>query len=407
MNLIQTLRESIRDRRRWYIATLQYALTLAIALNAYGLVAGELSRIREDNGVDIDGLVLLTSKPFWNPGSNENRRHDMVRDDLRRLNSLPEVISAGVISPPPLLGGGRSKTFHWRNEGDQTQEVTGPYYVVSSDTLQTLGLEVVEGRNFSSDDMPVKAVPLDVDEGMGVVIITRDLARALFGEQPALGKVIGPGRHRIIGIVDRFRTPYGGGAMEKRVAFFPGHLGRDPASFLLVRVDEQHFDGAIASLPGRLLAGERDRIVTSKSLGELERMGLRTQHLVVRAMAFVMAMLMFVSGLAVYGLASTHLARRRREIGMRRAMGVPRSSIVGEVLIDSMASSMFGACLGLPLAWSLNFMLATRFALDIAPLALAWCIVGVAWCTGVSVVASVRPALRAGRVAPAIAARAD
>jgi putative ABC transport system permease protein len=124
---------------------------------------------------------------------------------------------------------------------------------------------------------------------------------------------------------------------------------------------------------------------------------------VVFALNAVMLLLVFVTALGIVGITSFSVAERQRQIGTRRALGATRADILRHFLLENWMITTIGAGLGLVLAYALNFALVNLVEgakLD------GWILVvgvGLLWATGLA--AALGPALRAARIAPAIATR--
>ena len=116
-----------------------------------------------------------------------------------------------------------------------------------------------------------------------------------------------------------------------------------------------------------------------------------------------MLLLVFVTALGIVGITSFSVAERQRQIGTRRALGATQADILRHFLLENWMVTSIGAALGLLFAYALNFGLVNLVEgakLD------GWILVvgvGLLWVTGLG--AALGPALRAARIAPAIATR--
>ena len=123
----------------------------------------------------------------------------------------------------------------------------------------------------------------------------------------------------------------------------------------------------------------------------------------IKILSFVVGMLTIITGLGIIGLASFNVSRRTRQIGIRRALGATKSSIVQYFMIENFIVSTIGLIIGGILSVGLNIAMVEAFALE----PLAWYVIPIAmvtlWVVGQAAVAG--PARRASNITPAIATR--
>jgi putative ABC transport system permease protein len=120
-------------------------------------------------------------------------------------------------------------------------------------------------------------------------------------------------------------------------------------------------------------------------------------------LAVVIALLLGIAALGIFGLAAFNVSTRTRQIGTRRAVGARRSDILRYFLVENWLISSAGVVLGCVLALVLGYWLSTTF--ELPRLKLYYLLIGVVVLWSVSLVAALRPARRASVVSPAIATR--
>jgi putative ABC transport system permease protein len=120
-------------------------------------------------------------------------------------------------------------------------------------------------------------------------------------------------------------------------------------------------------------------------------------------LTFIVTLLTAITGLGIVGLASFNVSRRTRQIGIRRALGATRASIVRHFMIENFLVSVIGITAGGLLAIALNMFLVEAFALE----PLAWYVIPAAMFVLLVVgqVAVAGPARKASNVTPALATR--
>jgi putative ABC transport system permease protein len=117
----------------------------------------------------------------------------------------------------------------------------------------------------------------------------------------------------------------------------------------------------------------------------------------------VIVALLLVTALGIVGLASFWVAQRRKQIGVRRALGATRTDILRYFQTENFLIVSFGIALGMVLAFGLNLVLMSRYELPRLPL---WYLpVGALVLWGLGQLAVLAPALRAAAVPPVVATR--
>jgi putative ABC transport system permease protein len=326
---------------------------------------------------------------------------------LESLEALPSVRAVGLMTSAPFAPGvRRGLTVRDRAaSGLSSQAPTSAVeQVVSPGLFRALGVRLLAGRDFSTQDQP--GSPL-------VAIVSEGLARRLWTDADAFGRAIEvDGRsHEVVGVAEDIRGNDGVGTRG-------GGLERDPSPMLylssaqfpqntvslVIRTDAQ----LQAILPAiRAAVREIDPAQPIADLRPLEEWiaGSAAQPRLTTTLAGVFAMAaMFLTAVGIYGVVSHTVSQRTQEIGVRMAIGAARSSVVGLVLRGGLTWAGGGILLGLIGAWSAS-RAATSLLFDVSaadPFTFAVAALGLA---GVAGVACAAPAVRATRVDPIIALR--
>ncbi len=381
------------------LVALQIALALAITVNSLYIITQRLELIGRDPGIDVQNIFLVG----FVPSSEKFQGETTMREDLQTLRSLPGVEAATTINAVPLSGGG-SSTSMYTEPGEKGRRGDMNYFQVDEQGLQTLGVRLAEGRNF--DASVVRKPDRNSSESPAEMIITRDMAGEMFPGESALGKTVYSSLSQpitVVGIIDRMHGSWPGWDKVGNVALFP------------VIADEQYARYMVRARPGR-----RDEVMKAaeEALGKSDngRVILRVRSLEYvaastsaddRAMAtylsVVIALLLGISALGIFGLAAFNVSSRTKQIGTRRAVGARRRDILQYFLSENWLITSVGVAVGCVLALLLGYWLSTTF--ELPRLKLYYLVVGAVVLWLVSLVAALRPARRAARVSPAIATR--
>jgi putative ABC transport system permease protein len=381
------------------LVALQIALALAIVVNSLFIVVQRIEQINRDPGIDVASIFFVG----FQASSERFQGEVTMREDLAVLRSLPGVQAATVVNAVPLSGGGSSTSMYTEpNEKGRRGDMN--YFQVDEQGLATFGARLVEGRNF--DATIVTKPARNSSESPSGILITRDVAKDLFPDGSALGKTVYTGTNQpvtILGVIDHMHGSWPGWDKVGNVALFP------------VITDETYARYMVRAKPG-----QRDAMMklAEESLGKVDngRVILRVRSLEYvaastyaedRAMALyltvVIALLLGISALGIFGLAAFNVSTRTKQIGTRRAVGARRTDILQYFLAENWLITTVGVVLGCVLALVLGYWLSTTF--ELPRLKLYYLVFGVVGLWIVSLAAAFRPARRASMVSPAIATR--
>jgi putative ABC transport system permease protein len=260
---------------------------------------------------------------------------------------------------------------------------------------------VVQGRAFTEQDTPT-----DPDTSTTVTIISRALAKKLWGDANPIGRVITNGEgatpRTVIGVIDEFYNPYAWNIHEY-VLFTPGRSFDSGGSSYLVRVEPGAAKSVVSQLEPRLVAVNGGRVFRTFSVAEVKDNYFSEGKLVIRAMAAIIVVLIFVTALGILGITSLAVSERTKQIGTRRALGATKGDILKHFLAENWIVTTIGLILGVIATYALNYALVS----NLTDAKMPWYLVSVGmvllWLNGL--VATIPPALRAARVAPAVATR--
>src|SRR3954469_22075720 len=187
MNIGPMIRAMKHNRTRVVLIVLEIAMTLAIVTNCVNVILGERTKMNQKSGFDDDNIVALYTRPFAKEFKDPAFIGAAVDRDVRTMESVPGVRSAANTSFQLWEGGGSSSGVFV--VGENKEPVTTQIYYGTRDLLQTLGVEMVDGRMFGDGDYG----PPDGEGPVDKVIITKTMADALFPDGHAVGRIIQQG----------------------------------------------------------------------------------------------------------------------------------------------------------------------------------------------------------------------
>jgi predicted permease len=383
----------------------EVALAVLMAAGA-GLLIRSVGKLYSiDPGVDTRGVAVL-DVAMAAGSMNRPQRQQALRELMEALAPLPGVQSVAMAQRLPLRGGGDNWGINVEGRPDMEQSTTA-FRVVSTGYFETMGIAVKKGRAFDRTDLPL--APTDTARER-VVVINEALAKKYFPDEDPIGKRIGTGypwMERIIGVVEN--------AAEEKLTSEP-----TPARYLMY--DQTPYTPEGTSIVLRVARGQDAASILDEARRTVQRTkpGVAVQEATTMGRVFatavgparqVMTLLTLLTGLAmalgavgVYGVISHFATRRQRDWGIRVALGLQPSRVVGHIVGRGGALVAVGVVIGLVGVVALGRLLASLLygvgstdALALAAATGALMAVGLfaAWI----------PARRASRVDPAIVLR--
>jgi putative ABC transport system permease protein len=399
----------MHNKSRFWLITLEVALTLAIVANCINMLLDTRREFLRETGLDEANLVVVDTKPFDPAFKDDDFIYSVQEEDLRQLRSFPGVADAVAIRQIPISGGG-SSTSRWLMDEPAEGHGTGvPYFVVSDNALSTLGVNLVAGRDFLPSDYEIPGEDAENAEGRNI-IVTQATADALFPDGNAVGQQIrnsgGEVVDTIVGVIQRMHNSWPRSEFAQNGEGLMLRPGR-PSDMRRMRFMVRTEPGALESVYSELEALMREthpgRIIEVETLTEYKMDYYQDALVMIKMLTSVIALLLVVTALGIVGLTSFSVTQRTRQIGTRRALGATKTDIVRYFLIENWMITGIGIGIGIGFTYALNYGLvhwADVTKIDLKLLALGAVAL---WITGV--LAAVAPAVRASGVAPEIATR--
>ncbi len=268
------------------------------------------------------------------------------------------------------------------------------------------------GRNLSNEDVAV---------GRHVAVIGFAIAEELFPFVDPVGKTIKVDGYKFVvqGVFAERKSAMGGRydsyilmpiTAFERIYGARDRDGRLRSVNITVRartpelVDEaQEETRAILRTRRKVAPGEEDNFFFFTSESQIRAFNRATGGL--KMAAFVLGIVaLIVSGIGIMNIMLVSVTERTREIGIRKALGAKRRSILLQFLLEAVVLCNIGGVLGVVVGFSLGNIvtLFTGFAVHVP---LEWAMRGVAFCTAVGILFGMWPAVRASRLAPIEALR--
>ena len=390
------------------LLTLQVAFTCAIVCNVAFMVANRVHRIDVPTGIAENELSVIQSKGI-EKNENVQARHAA---DLAALRAIPGVKSVVAVSYALPLGQDESSSGicpskQALDRAMQLNSIEGSGCVEPSDydgtpgLIDTLGLRLVEGRDFLPDEYVTQGKP-------SVAIITRALAQHLYPGQPALGQSMYDGDKfiRVVGIVDTLLRPNLRRPGVDYDSMIMPQLPDDASVAYVLRSAPQNRQRVLKAAAATLVKVDPNRIINPKRMqtySQIRAAYFQRDTTMIGLLIASALGLLFVTALGIAGLANFWVQQRTRSIGIRRAIGATRGDILRYFQAENFLIVGLGVLPGVLLAVGLNLLLMQHYELPRLPF---WYLpVGAAALWLLGQLAVLNPALRAAAVPPVVATR--
>ncbi|HEX6201681.1 MAG TPA: ABC transporter permease [Thermoanaerobaculia bacterium] len=391
-----------RDRVRGGLIAAEVGLSLALLIGAGLLIRSGIEMARVDPGFDVEGVVTvrltLSSTRYPEPPQVTAAFEEIVE----AARALPGVASASLTNRVPM-GSGPDSSNGLLPEGvpfSPEAVVQSQLRLVTPQHFETLGLELLRGRGFTAADHA---------GAQRVMVLSETAARRLFPNEEAIGQRVGccdPELKTVVGVV-RGTRPWNL-ATEPPPEFYLPLAQAPPDAWrwlqntmdLVVRSERQP-EAVVAALGDALRRIDPELPLYDVATLE-ERVGRSLAG--ARFNTFLLAVLgaigLLLAAVGIYGTVAHGVEQRRREIGVRMALGATPRHAVRLMVWRTLPALVAGLAVGLAAAAASGRVLEEQLFGVAAADPATWAAV-VAVLAAVALAASFLPARRAARVDPA------
>jgi predicted permease len=394
-------------RRGLVIAQVAFAVMLVIGAGLLVQTVYNLTRI--DAGFDRSRLVTFSMTLPMGHSDPDTRAHAYQRI-LDGLRSVPGVLGAGAMSGlPPNRSPDAIATpiENYTSDDGRHFEIIDYYQFVMGDYFGTMGIPIVAGRSFERTD--------NASQAGKVAIVNETLAKRIWkGHNPIGQRLRPPGGsfgatdnvwHTVIGVAKDVRQrgverPAG----TELYVSLDQHGVSPPSMNVVMRT----------TLPAAALSGITERVVREvdatvpvvrlRDMDSVFAESIRRPRLLAQLLGAFAGLALLLAAIGTYGVLSYMVTERRREIGIRVALGAARSQVLTQIMKQGLQVTAMGVTIGLAGALALNRLIASLL-FGVQPTDTVTIAFVIATITAVAVVASWLPAWRASRVDPNIVLR--
>lgn len=324
---------------------------------------------------------------------------------LEKLRAMPGVQAATAMSGLPPSRTARGVGTYIENHVSSTGEpfeIADHLQFVMTDFFGTMGIPIVTGRGFE---------PADVTSSGSVAVINETLAKRVWQGRNPVGHRIRLGRsapwHTVIGVAGDVKQGGVDNQAGTEVYLFVDERADAPPTMNVVL--RTSLPPATLSPTIESIVREVDPAVPVVRLREMEAVfaeSIRRPTLLAQLLVAFAVLALLMAAIGTYGVLSYMVAQRRREIGIRMALGAARSTVLAQVMRQGLQLAGLGIVAGLAGALALNHLV-TSLLFGVAPMDATTLGAVIPTIAAVAAVACWVPAWRAARLDPNVVLRAD
>jgi putative ABC transport system permease protein len=385
------------------LVILEIALTCAIVCNSVFLISQRIDRMNIPSGVAEDEVIQVQAADI-------GRRPDTMaraQEDLVAIGKIAGVKAVALTNQVPFGRSSNNSTV--RLNPDQKTESLNATLYQGQDVVQALGAQVVAGRDLTHEDNVDLSVMVSSDFKVipKVVVISAGTAEKLWPGQNAVGKTLylSDKPLRVVGVLRHLVRP---SIRDWNAADYsmvlPLRIGATPGTNYLVRTAPADRERVLKQAVAALKATNSSRIILkNRTFTEVRREYFQDDRAMIGLLVGVCIALLVVTALGIVGLGSFWVAQRRRQIGVRRALGATRANILHYFQTENFILTTVGIAAGAALAYGVNGLLMQHYELPRLPGVYPMAGAVLLWIVGQAAV--LWPALRAAAVPPVVATR--
>src|SRR6185295_18582899 len=328
----------------------QIALTAALLIGAMLQIKSVRNQTKLDYGYDENSLYAARLALMEGPYPTEDSRREFFKSAVRTLRTNSQFEAAAMTDRFRMtFAPGGQYEVDGQNYLTDRDRPRGNYESVSDGYFATLGLKLLEGRDFTLDD---------TDSKQPVAIVNASFARKYWGNQSALGhkvRIFNPAKEQpwrtIVGVVPDTLMQGPFDQLTEAVGFYMPLLGASPAT-------------QFATLVVRPRAGQRADILgpsLSKAVAGIDpnlptyfpgtpaqfHQDILSGNRVIANMFTIFGLVAFIlSGVGLYGVMSFSVNQRTQEFGIRMALGADAMRILRMVMSQGAWQLVIGLVLG-------------------------------------------------------------
>ncbi|KZN36733.1 hypothetical protein N480_15800 [Pseudoalteromonas luteoviolacea S2607] len=381
------------------LLVIQIAVAFTILINVSHMAVNKWQEIHKPSGLDEANIFTFTANlPVEPAGYKARLEQDFA--DILELSSVENVMATNSI---PLTNWGLGLALN-RTESDESYITYAGIYSMTANFVDTLGLDVILGRQFEQAEMVLSSADYTVQSS--TLMVTKAIAEKISPEDwtQTVGKTIYiHGRpYQIVGVVDELIATWPNWLRNERSIIFPAYSLTKESKFM-VKAREGQLKQAMEEVHAVLMRHPGRIIDKFHAFSHTRDSGYKPMASSLIILCAVTIGLVVITMLGTFGQARFAILRRKRQIGTRRALGATKWQIVRYYMLENIVITSIGILFGAIFAVLLNVKLMDFFELLSVPS--EYFLFGAVAVLVAGQFAVIPPALGAANISPASATR--
>jgi len=407
MNIKALLKALLLRKFATCLLLLQLALTLGLVVNTILISLDTSKKINDPLMFDVQNLLAIELLPTSGEFKDQKFYQSITEQDLKMLKELGGVISTAQYNQLPIQNGGWNGNF--KDENTPKDAISAkdldyvPIFYSNKMGVENLGVEIIEGRALTKDDdMTAAYYAGKRDELQPNIIITQSLAKAVYPDESALGKLSNHGR--IVGIAKDFMVNPRWQGRAKYFAVFGNFTFAqfDFTQNYVLRVEPGQINNVKKRVESTILAihPERD-ILDVYSMNERHKEFFSQETGLSSLFTILCILMVMVTIVSNFAHAHFHMSQQRKYIGIRRALGATKRDIILYVFSENWLMSLFACILGIGTTIIINILLSQVITMEKTDILLYFMAVSIIFISGT--LATWLPAYKTTKISPVVA----
>ncbi len=336
-NAVDVLRGTVRLSRpgllRNALIVSQFAIACLLIICTL-IVRQQITYLQQKPmGMDKEQVISV-------PVGSELNGSDALKTMRDRLANQPDIsaVSGTGVNIGAGLDGSSSRSMYGFNYGKR--DVTCDWLRVDTDYLKTMGIKLLQGRDFS---------PEFGADSSSSVLITQSMAKAL-GEINPVGKFIKPDskQFQVVGVISDFNLY----SLHQQAEPITLQMeSGSPIRYILVRVNPQNLTGAMETIKTAWQGMAPKQEFRGSFLDENTDRWYRQEQRLATIFSSAAGIAILLSCLGLFAIALISIQQRTKEIGVRKVLGASVMSIVALLSKDFLKLVLIAIVIASPLAW--------------------------------------------------------
>jgi len=332
-------------RLRKTLVVFQFTISIALIIGT-AIVVQQLHYIENAKlGLNKDQVLII-----GDAGHLSRSNRESLLQHLQQTKGVERAATSNGIV------GGLNWTMGMTAKGSKNSQLVN-FLNVSYDYLDVLGMQIVEGRNFSPafpGDSATKGEPGSTSPIIGSLILNERAVKDLGIHEPVIGSLVSTGTdadttyyRRVVGVVKDFHFA----SFKSEIKPFAFSLAAGYQDNFTVKVDAAGIAGTIGEIQKKWSAYSPDRPFHYSFLDETFANLYRSEQRFNQVILYLTILAITIGCLGLFGLTAFTVERRTREIGIRKVVGASAGSIVVLLSKDFIRLVLLAIVIAVPIAW--------------------------------------------------------